>query len=181
MIVSASRMMMMPVVMTATFPVNMLMRVVMAAAFPVNMLIRVVMTAAFPVYMLMMMMIVTASLVMMMRTVIFAMICLVTALFHVAIGRVAAVGAPTARHPLLLSQHFIYYCLLRFFHGHFVTSNKFHSLFSHKPVHLFALFFHELLDINILITEPTEVIRDQMQVVAALTPDKDDSHLVGIF
>ena len=82
-------------------------------------------------------------------------------------------------HLLLLSEHLIHHGLLRLC-GHLVARYELHGLLCHIPVHLLPLLLHQLLDVDALIAEPPEVVRDQMQVVAALAPDQDHAHLIGV-
>ena len=80
---------------------------------------------------------------------------------------------------LLFSHHLVYdgfFCLL----GHFVCHYELHSFLAYKAVHLFALFFHYLLDVDWFVAEPSKIISNQMQVIASLASDKDHTHLVGI-
>jgi hypothetical protein len=96
---------------------------------------------------------------------------------------VCLVDAPPAPAPLphllLLSEHLIHHGLLRLC-GHLVARYELHGLLGHIPVHLLPLLLHQLLDVDALIAEPAEVVRDQVQAVAALAPDQDDAHLIGV-
>ena len=160
------------VLMPMITPFSMYMSVIVTTALSMNMLVIMIMPASF--VMLMTMVVPTSGLVCMVVT----FLSILTVFLHVTVPRAAAMPAPLL-HLLLLSKHLIYHSLLRLC-GHLVSSDELHGLLGYKSVHLLPLLLHQLLDVDALIAEPSEVICDQVQVVAPFAPDQDDADLVGI-
>ena len=122
--------------------------------------------------MVIMMVVVTVfvMLVMMMMVTSFLMI-----MPTVCLSTVAALMASSSSLP----EHLIYYGLLRLL-GHLISHDKLHCLLAHEPIHLLALLFHQLLDVHALVSEPAQVVCDQMQVIAALTPNEHHTRFVSV-
>ena len=120
-------------------------------------------------------MIVPASIMMDMVFTFFRML---TVFLHVTAPRGAATPTPLI-HLLGLSQHLINYCLLRLCR-HLVSSDELHGLLGYKSVHFLPLLLHQLLYVDTLIAEPSQVICDQVQVIAPFAPYQDDADLVGV-
>ena len=61
-----------------------------------------------------------------------------------------------------------------------VFHDELHRLIGDHLVNPAALLLHDLLDVDLLVSEPAEVVGDQVQVVAALAPDEHHARLVGV-
>ena len=90
-----------------------------------------------------------------------------------------SMAASTSSHHLLFSQHLVNYCFFCLYR-HLVTSDEFKCFFRYKPVDLLALFAHQLLNIDLFIAEPPQVISDQVQVLASLAPYQHHAHFIGV-
>ena len=160
------------VLMPMITPFSMYMSMIVTAALSMNMLVIMIMPTSF--VMMMTMVVSTSSMVDMVVT----FFCMLTVFLHVTVPRAAAMPAPLL-HLLLLSKHLINYSLLRLC-GHLVSSDELHGLLGYKSVHLLPLLLHQLLDVDALIAEPSEVICDQVQVVAPFAPYQHYADLIGI-
>ena len=133
----------------------MMMSMIMPTSLSVYMMMVMMMIMSAPFTMNMMMIMATAGTV----SVIIALISMLTVLFHITVSRSSAMRTPSSLLLLLLlSDHLINYGLLCFLFRHLIPSNKLHCLFCHKPVNFLAFLFHKLLNVDALITEPSEIV-----------------------
>ena len=64
--------------------------------------------------------------------------------------------------------------------GFIVVEAEFNGLVVDVGLDLVALFFHDVLDVLLLVVKPAQVVGDQVQIVAAATSDQNDTLRVGL-